>query len=399
MVRRHLTPALQRAARTNPVVTLTGPRQSGKTTLVRSVFPDHLYLSLEAPDVRERALADPRGLLAASDHLILDEIQRAPDLLSYLQGLVDEDNRPGRFIVTGSQNLLLMETVSQTLAGRTAILRLYPFSIAELQGRPPFDPLAMDRPEAASPDETTPPPGLWDTLATGFYPPIHDRNAPAFEWLGDYVRTYVERDLREVLQVADLRAFENFLRLAAARTASELNLNGLASDTGISQQTARRWLSALEIGYLATTLPPHFRNFSKRLRKRPRLHFLDSGLVCYLLGIRDGATLEHHPLRGAVFESFVVSELVKAFAALGRTPPLFFWRDATGHEIDILIDAGDRLIPVEVKSGRTVTPGAIDQLAWWTALPGNRNRGGVLVHGGDADYTLKGFRVAPWFLQ
>ena len=402
MLRRHLTPALQRAARTNPVVTLTGPRQSGKTTLVRSVFPDHLYLSLEAPDVRARALADPRGLLAASDHLILDEIQRAPELLSYLQGLVDEDNRPGRFVVTGSQNLLLMETVSQTLAGRTAILRLFPFSVAELHGRPPFDPFALDRPEAAAHPAASPPfhaAGLWDTLATGFYPPIHDRNAPAFEWLGDYVRTYVERDLREVLQVADLRAFENFLRLAAARTASELNLNSLGSDTGISQQTARRWLSALEIGYLPTTLPPHFRNFSKRLRKRPRLHFLDSGLVCYLLGIRDGATLEHHPLRGAVFESFVVSELVKAFAAKGRTPPLFFWRDATGHEIDILVDAGDRLIPVEVKSGRTVTPDATGQLAWWTALPGNPNRGGVLVHGGDADYTLKGFRVAPWFLQ
>ena len=173
---------------------------------------------------------------------------------------MDEDSRPGRFIVTGSQNLLLMETVSQTLAGRTAILRLFPFSIAELQGRPPFDPFALDRPKAA-PDQAASAPlcaGLWDTLATGFYPPIHDRNAPAFEWLGDYVRTYVERDLREVLQVADLRAFENFLRLAAARTASELNLNGLASDTGISQQTARRWLSALEIGYLATTLPPHF---------------------------------------------------------------------------------------------------------------------------------------------
>ena len=402
MVRRHLAPALLRAARTNPVVTLTGPRQSGKTTLVRSVFPDHLYLSLEAPDVRERALADPRGLLAAGDHLILDEIQRAPELLSYLQGLVDEDNRPGRFIVTGSQNLLLMDTVSQTLAGRTAILRLFPFSIAELQGRSPPDPLALDQPEASPRDATSAPSrssNLWETLATGFYPPIHDRNEPAFEWLGDYVRTYIERDLHEVLQVADLRAFENCMRLAAARTASELNLNSLANDVGISQQTARRWLSALEVGHLAITLPPHFRSFSRRLRKRPRLHFLDSGLVCYLLGIRDGATLEHHPLRGAVFESFVVGELVKAFAAMRRDPPLFFWRDATGHEIDILIDAGERLIPVEVKSGRTVRADATDDLAWWTALPGNPNRGGVLVHGGDAAFTLKGFRVAPWFLS
>ena len=202
-----------------------------------------------------------------------------------------------------------------------------------------------------------------------------------------------------MLRVSDLRAFESFLRLAAARTASELNLNGLASDAGISQQTARRWLSALEIGYLATTLPPHFLNFRKRLRKRPRLHFLDSGLLCFLLGIRDGATLERHPLRGAVFESFVVGELVKAFAAMRRDPPLFFWRDATGHEIDILIDAGERLIPVEVKSGRTVSPDAVGSLEWWTSLAGNPNRGGALVHGGDTSFPLKGFRVAPWFLS
>ena len=402
MIARHLAPALERAARTSPVVTLTGPRQSGKTTLVRAVFPEHLYLSLEAPDLRERALADPRGFLAQGDRLILDEIQRAPDLLSYLQGLVDEDNRPGRFIVTGSQNLLLMESVSQTLAGRSAILRLYPFSIAELRNLPPLDPLALDRPDPGS--RRAPPAGLrasdlWDTLAAGFYPAIHDRGVPADEWLGGYFRTYVERDLREVLRVSDLRAFGNFMRLAAARTASELNLNSLAGDVGITQQTARRWLDALEIGYLATTLPPHFLNFRKRLRKRPRLHFLDTGLVCHLLGIREGETLARHPLRGAVFESFVVSELVKAFAGMRRDPPLFFWRDATGHEIDVLIDAGARLIPVEVKSGQTVAPDAVAGLAWWTALPGNPTRGGALVHGGEASFSFRGFRVAPWFLS
>ena len=401
MIPRHLAPALERAARTSPVVTLTGPRQSGKTTLVRAVFPDHRYLSLEAPDVRQRAFSDPRAFLAQSNRLILDEIQRAPELLSYLQGLVDEDNRPGRFIVTGSQNLLLLEAVSQTLAGRTAILRLYPFSIAELRGLPPLDPFSLDRPGPTDPGPAAPrirSDDLWNTLVDGSYPPIHDRGEPASEWLGDYVRTYVERDLREVLQVSDLRAFEDFLRLAAARTAAELNLTSLANDAGISQQTARRWLSALEIGYLATTLPPHFRNFRKRLRKRPRLHFLDSGLVCHLLGIRDGATLERHPLRGAVFESFVVSELVKAFAAMRRDPPLYFWRDATGHEVDVLMDAGERLIPVEVKSGRTVSPDALAGLEWWTSLPGNPNRGGVLVHGGDESYSLRGFRVASWFL-
>ena len=401
MIFRHLTPALRRAAERYPVVTITGPRQSGKTTLVRAVFPGYLYASLEAPDVRARAVADPRGFLAQGERMILDEIQRAPELLSYVQGLVDEDGRPGRFIVTGSQNILLMKSVSQTLAGRTALLLLLPFSLAELYGFGALDPRELDRHAAVLE------PGVakrlsdadpWATLLAGFYPPVHDRGLSPREWMADYFRTYVERDLREVTQVLDLRTFETFVRLAAARTATELNLSGLASDAGVTQQTARRWLTALEIGYVATTLPPHHANYRKRLRKRPRLHFLDPGLVCYLLGIEDAATLERHPLRGAIFESFVVSELIKAFAAMRRDPNLYFWRDATGHEIDVLIDAGDRLIPVEIKSGRTVPPDAVSALKWWTSIPSNPNRGGVLVHGGTEHFDLDGFRVLPWFL-
>ncbi len=401
MIARHLTPALKRAAERYPVVTLTGPRQSGKTTLVRAVFSGHRYTSLEAPDVRARALSDPRGFLARGDPVILDEIQRAPELLSYVQGLVDEDPRPGRFIVTGSQNILLMKAVSQTLAGRTALLLLPPFSLAELHGLPPWDPRELDRGSAALPANAIArlsDMDLWEALVTGFYPPVHDRGLSASEWMGDYFRTYVERDLREVTQVLDLGAFETFVRLAAGRTATELNLSGLASDAGITHQTARRWLTALEIGYVATTLPSHHANYRKRLRKRPRLHFLDSGLVCYLLGIGDAATLERHPLRGAIFESFVVAELTKAFAAMRRDAPLFFWRDATGHEIDILIDTGNRQIPIEVKSGRTVPPDAVAGLRWWTAIPSNPNRGGVLVHGGTESFDLSGFRVLPWFL-
>ncbi len=406
MISRHITPALKRAAEDYPVVTLTGPRQSGKTTLVRAVFPEHRYLSLESPDVRARALADPRAFLAQADRMILDEIQRAPELLSYIQGLVDEDLRGGRFIVTGSQNILLLRSVSQTLAGRTALLVLHPFSLAELRGLPSLEPLSLDQPAAADGPGGRKPAGagpltadaLWDTLVTGFFPPIHDRGVPAGEWLADYFRTYVERDLREVTQVLDLRQFETFMRLAAARTASELNLSGLAGDVGVTQQTARRWFTALEIGYLATALPPHHANYRKRLRKRPRLHFLDTGLICYLLGIRDGVTLESHPLRGAIFESFVVAELIKAFSATRRDSPLFFWRDAAGHEIDVLLDAGDRLIPIEVKSGRTVAADAVATLEWWTSIPANPNRGGVLVHGGADGFDLKGFRVLPWFL-
>ncbi len=398
MFRRHLASALEAAAAANPVVTLTGPRQSGKTTLVRSLFPGHGYVSLERPDLRLRAAEDPAGLLASSDRLVLDEIQRVPDLLSYIQVLVDEDARPGRFILTGSQNVLLMESVSQTLAGRTAFLRLYPLSLRELHGRPPLDVERLDQPVVASAGPRRQAPNPWQTLVRGFYPRIHDRNLIAEEWLADYARAYVERDLREVAQVEDLRGFDRFLRLAAARTGQELNLTALASDAGVAQQTARRWLSALEIGYLATTLPPHHANFRKRLRKRPRLHFLDTGLVCYLLGIRDAATLANHPLRGAIFESFVVAEFIKSFAAMRRDAPLYFWRDATGHEIDILIDAGERLLPVEVKSGQTVAPDAFGHLTWWTSLPANPNRGGVLVHGGAERYAHKGFQVLPWFL-
>ncbi|WP_419164440.1 ATP-binding protein [Candidatus Palauibacter sp.] len=401
MIPRHLTPVLRRAAEQYPVVTVTGPRQSGKTTLVRAIFPGHRYASLEAPDVRARAIADPRGFLAQGDRLILDEIQRAPELLSYVQGLVDEDGRPGRFIVTGSQNILLMKSVSQTLAGRTALLLLLPFSLAELHGFPALDPSELDRrgaPLAPAVAQRLSEMDPWATLLTGFYPPVHDRGLSPREWMADYFRTYVERDLREVTQVLDLRTFETFVRLAAARTATALNLSGLAADAGVTHQTARRWLTALEIGYVATTLPPHHASYRKRLRKRPRLHFLDPGLVCYLLGIEDAATLERHPLRGAIFESFVVAELVKASAARRRDPNLYFWRDATGHEIDILIDAGSRLIPVEVKSGRTVPPDAISSLQWWTSIPSNPNRGGVLVHAGTEDFDLGGVRILPWFL-
>ena len=395
MLARHLAPVLRKAAATYPVVTLTGPRQSGKTTLVRAVFADHLYVSLEAPDVRMRALEDPRSLLALSDRMVIDEIQRAPDLLSYIQVLVDEDRRTGRFIVTGSHNLLLMSSVAQTLAGRTAVATLHPLSLAELRGREHIDAANLDRVDATR--WTAPARGLWETLVTGFYPFIHDRQVDAGDWLADYFRTYVERDLREVKRVSDLPTFESFVRLAAARTGQELNLSALANDVGVAQQTVRRWLDALQVGCLALTLPPHFASYRKRIRKRPRLHFMDSGLVCYLLGIRDAATLERHPLRGSVFESFVVAELVKHFAAVRRDAPLYHWRDATGHEIDVLIDSGDRLIPVEVKSASTVPATACDTIDWWTSLPGNPNRGGVLVHGGDRAFDFKGVRVLPWY--
>ena len=398
MFHRHISEFVLAAAAQNPVVTLMGPRQSGKTTLCRALFPDHEYLSLEAPDVRSQAMEDPRGLLSSGGDLIIDEVQRAPDLLSYIQVIVDESPRPGRFILTGSQNLLLMKSVSQTLAGRTALMRLLPFSFREMLGTTPFD-LAKGVPSSSPVAPVAPDAGRWDTLFKGFYPRIHDRGLSATEWLGDYFRTYVERDLREVIEVSDLRSFESFVKLAAANTAQELNLSRMASDVGIGQQTARRWLNALEIGFLVVTLPPHHANFRKRLRKRPRLHFLDTGLICYLLGIANAQTLAQHPLRGSIFESFVIAELIKNFTNRRLDPPLYFWRDATGHEIDVLMDLGGQLIPVEVKSGETVPADAVRNLAWWTSIPENPASGGLLIHGGSRRFQLKGFDVLPWFLS
>ena len=326
--------------------------------------------------------------------VILDEVQRSPDILSYIQVAVDEDPRPGRFILTGSQNLLLMESVSQTLAGRTALLHLFPLALAELLGREALDPFELLNQPAGPPPTVN----LWEVLWSGLYPRIHDRGIPPDEWLANYYRTYVERDLRDVLRVMELDTFERFVRLTAARTGQELNLSALASDVGVTQPTAKQWLTALRIGFIVTLLPPHYANFRKRLRKRPRLHFLDTGLVCYLLGIHDAPTLERHPLRAAIFESFVVSELAKAFANTGRDAPLFFWKDTTGHEVDILLDLGDRLLPVEVKSSFTVQPDTVATLDWWTRLEENPATAGVLVHGGTESYTLKGHRVRPWYL-
>ena len=399
MIRRALADIVQASAAKMPILTLVGPRQSGKTTLARATFPKHEYFSLESPANRAAALADPEGLLAQfRGGVILDEVQRAPDLLSYIQIAVDENDVPGRFVLTGSQNLLLMHSVSQTLAGRTAVFTLLPFSMRELSDLAPIDPLAPEKiPETTAP-LTEPPRDLWETLWTGGYPRIHDKGLEPSKWLSDYHRTYVERDVREVLKVMDMDGFERFVRLAAARTGQELNYASLAADAGISQPTARQWTTALQVSSLVTLLPPHFQNFSKRLRKKPKLHFLDSGLVCYLLGIRSPEVLRNHPLRGAVFESFVVSELTKAFVHRGMEAPLYHWRDATGHEVDVIIDLGDRLVPVEVKSSATVGTHVFDGLRWWIGIGSNPTKGGMLVHGGGVRREQEGFSVRPWWI-
>ncbi|MCX6543801.1 MAG: ATP-binding protein [Acidobacteria bacterium] len=396
MKRRALTPKLRILASSFPAVYVGGPRQSGKTTLARAAFPSHAYVSLEDPDEREFARTDPRGFLARFPAgAVLDEVQRAPTLFSYLQGIIDENRRPGRFILTGSQQFLLMRSVSQTLAGRIAIVTLPPFSLAELREVSQLNAIHFDQ---VKPNRTTPRFNLDWILRQGLYPAVHETGSDAVDWMASYYRTYVERDVRELLAVGDIELFGRFVRLCAGRSGQLLNLSSLGSDAGVAQPTARRWLSVLVASGLVHLLQPHHANFSKRLIKSPKLYFLDSGFLCYLLRITRDADVATHPLRGAIFETFVVSELVKVFAAIGREPPLFFWRDQTGHEVDLVIDLGGRLIPVEIKSGTTIARDFFAGLGYWLDLSRSSRKRGVLVYGGGEEPHLRdGHVVRPWF--
>ena len=336
MITRRLEPHLRKLASRYAVVTLTGPRQSGKTTLARMAFPQSPYVSLELPSERSFALDDPIAFLARyPDGVILDEIQRAPELLSYIQVVVDEDSTPGRFLLTGSQNLGLLDSVTQSLAGRTALVQLLPLDLDELRrfSNAPGD--------------------LNSVLWSGAYPRIHDRRLDPAEWLESYTATYVERDVRTVLNVGDLEALQTFLRMCAGRVGQLLNLSSLASDCGISQPTARRWLSVLEASFVLFRVSPFHGSFGKRLMKTPKLYFYDSGLAASLLGIERPDQLAHHPLRGGIFECWVASEILKAHFHRGRRPRLFFYRERGRLEIDFLIETGTDLIALEVKAGRT----------------------------------------------
>ena len=378
MIPRALTSTARALAQRHPVLTVLGPRQSGKTTLCRALFPAHRYVSLEPLDNRAYARSDPRGFLAElGKGGVIDEIQRAPDLLSYLQAEVDERPAAGRFILIGSQQLALSAAVSQSLAGRTALLELLPLSLAELR-------LFDHAPKT-----------LWETIWTGGYPRIQQERLPPAKWLADYLATYVERDLRQLLQVGDLATFGGFLKLCAGRTAQELNLAALGADAGVSNHTARAWLSVLEASYLCFRLPGSHPTVRKQVVKSPKLHFYDTGLACQLLGIRTAGELVHHPLRGALFESWVAAEVAKQFTNVGERPRLSHYRQSRGLEVDLLVEGGRGAIALECKSGATVLPEAADSLRRYRAevAPGVRC---VLVHGGDLARKSGGVAFAPW---
>jgi len=380
MISRTLAPTLLHRATLYPVVTVTGPRQSGKSTLCRNLFPEKPYLTLESLDIREYALKDPRGFLAAvPDGAVLDEVQQVPDLLSYLQEEVDRDGRPGRFILTGCENLTLNRVVSQSLAGRTGILHLLPCTYQELQQFP------------AAPAD------LWSTVWSGGFPRIFDQSIAPDIWFPDYVTTCLQRDVRNLLRVADLRAFSRFLQLAAGRTAQELNLAALSADVGVAVNTIKAWVSVLEASYLAIIIPAWHPNIRKRAIKNPKFHLVDSGLACYLLGIDNPTQLASHPLRRALFESWVVGEVLKTRLNLGRASRLHHYRENRGPEVDLLVQGESGWKLLEVKSGQTVDSSFFQPLIALAA--GFAQEGGAeprLVHGGDANRTQQGVRVFPW---
>lgn len=379
MIRRFLTDKLLQAAKKFPIVTVVGPRQSGKTTLVRSAFPKKPYVSLEDLDEREAALGDPRGFLARYPQgAILDEIQRVPSLFSYLQTLVDAKRRPGLFILTGSQHFLMLQNLSQTLAGRARMLTLLPLSLEELSCSV-FGKIPLER-----------------LLIKGMYPGLYSRRLKPLDWYPDYIQMYLERDVRLIKNIGDLTAFQRFLRLCSGRIASLVNLSSLALDCGITHNTARSWLGILEASFVVFMLQPHHRNFRKRIVKAPKLYFYDTGLACALLGIETTKQLETHPMRGNLFETFVLSEFMKRRFNQGLPSNLYFWRDKTGLEIDCLIQHGAEIIPVEIQSGKTVTQDSFKNLYSFNRLSGRTRESSFLIYGGEQGHTRGSIAVLGW---
>jgi predicted AAA+ superfamily ATPase len=379
MIARTLEKKLKSLAKAFPVVTVTGPRQSGKTTLVRHAFPDFAYVSLEDADTREFAVSDPRGFLASHNRgLVIDEAQRSPELFSYIQGVVDASGRPGRFILSGSQNFLLHEKISQSLAGRTAILRLLPLAMEEIL-KP------GDRHDGYAP-----------LMHKGFYPRLYASKIRPQDWYPAYIQTYVERDVRLLKNITDLDLFQKFVRLCAGRIGQLLNLSALGADAGINHNTARAWISLLEASYIVFLLRPHHQNFRKRLVKSPKLYFFDTGLASYLLGIRSASDIVNHHMRGPLFESMIITELLKYRYHRGLEPDGFFWRDKIGHEIDYVIDEGGQLTGIEIKSGRTLGSDFFAGLEYWQSISGQTADRSFLIYGGAKEESRTVGRVLPW---
>ncbi|NQU33705.1 MAG: ATP-binding protein [Bacteroidetes bacterium] len=376
MIQREASLELIKLATQFKAVAVIGPRQSGKTTLVRHTFANKPYVSLENPDTRQFAQEDPRGFLYQFPNgAILDEAQRVPHLFSYLQQILDEHTETGLFIITGSNNFLLQENISQSLAGRIAYLNLLPFSLNELKITGNWE--------------------LNELLYKGAYPPIYDQAVEPNNWYRNYIRTYIERDVRQIKNIIDLYTFERFVRLCAGRIGQLLNMSNLAIETGVDHKTISSWIGILESSFIIYRLQPHHRNFNKRIVKMSKLYFYDTGLASALLGIQNEQQIDANPYRGSLFENFVITELIKTRFNEAKQPHIYFWRDNTGHEIDVVIENGDELFPIEIKSGKTITSDYFMGLSFWNKVSGQN--GGTIVYGGHSfQKRSNGITIFPW---
>ena len=377
MIPRIMKSKLLELAQGFPAIAVMGPRQSGKTTLVKSTFPHYAYVSLEEMDQRSFASNDPRFFLDTykeAKGLIIDEAQHVPELLSYIQTEIDTKDRPGFFILTGSQNFLLGEKISQTLAGRIANLNLLPLALNEHDKEDDLD----------------------QVLFTGGYPRVQSHQISPIDWYSSYIQTYVERDVRHVINIKDLLTFQRFMKLCAGRTGQLINASEIGRDCGVSYHTVNAWLSLLAASYLIHLLPPYYENFSKRIVKSPKLYFIDTGLACSLLDIESPKQLNSHYLRGGLFESFVISEILKRRYNQGRRSNCYFWRDRTGQEIDCIVESGDRRIPIEIKSGSTIRSDFFKQSTYWSKLTDQPAEDMLIVYGGKEQQKRSLGQVIGW---
>jgi len=400
---RILEHTIRRAMRTFPAILITGPRQSGKTTLLTNRFSKtHRFVSIENPDVRARLLDDPIGFLKAHPPpVILDEIQYVPELLHYIKTAIDEDRKPGQWLLSGSQNFALMQGVSQTLSGRIAIVNLLPFSLGESIGSGKRDysiDEILSQVFSAKGHRFTPVSyALADWILRGSYPEI--RNNPRVDrqlWCASYIQTYLERDVRQMVNVGDLNTYARFLRICAARTGQILNLSEISRDVGVSVPTIKKWISILEASYQIYLLHPHFRNFGKRIIKSPKIYFLDPAIASFLMGLHNREPLLNGPMMGHLFETAVISEWVKAFYHRGEKPELYYWRSKSGLEIDLLIDRNNRLFPLETKASATLLPGHTKALNKWREIAGAEAAKGVIIANIDDPVEVSGCRAISW---
>lgn len=379
MINRLLGSKILEAAQKMPVIAVTGPRQSGKSTLVKEIFPDYTYINLEDIEIRKFALDDPKGFLKnLGTHVIIDEVQNVPDLFSYIQVAVDENKMAGRFILSGSQNLQLMQSISQSLAGRVAIFNLLPFSLEELKGT------------------TFELPNYENYILQGFYPRIYDQNLNATTWLLDYIQTYVERDLRQILNVSDLGTFRQFIEICAGRIGQLVNFSDIGSYIGVSYQTINKWVNVLQTSFIIHLVRPYHQNYNKRIVKTPKLYFYDTGLACALMNLRTITDLNRHFAKGALFENFIINEIIKNHLNRQILPKHYFWNAAGVHEIDLILDAGGKLFPIEIKSGRTLNTNFFDGFKYFQPLSGALPEDSYLVYGGDEIQTRSVANVIGW---